>query len=49
MLTLIYLKKKGLDAIGDKFDELRTVFTFSLEEEKELVNLRAVVKDQAFL
>ena len=42
------LKKKGLDAIGDKFDELHEqLFTFSLEEEKELVNLRAVVKDQA--
>ena len=42
------LKKKGLDAIGDKFDELHEqLFTFSLDEEKELVNLRAVVKDQA--
>jgi len=42
------LKKKGLDAIGDKFDELhKQLFTFSLDEEKELVNLRAVVKDQA--
>ena len=37
-----------MDAIGDKFDELHEqLFTFSLEEEKELVNLRAVVKDQA--
>ena len=42
------LKKNGLDAIGNKFDELHEqLFTFSLEEEKELVNLRAVVKDQA--
>jgi len=42
------LKKKGLGAIGDKFDELHEqLFTFSLDEEKELVNLRAVVKDQA--
>ncbi len=38
------LKKKGLDAIGDKFDELHEqLFTFSLDEEKELVNLRAAL------
>ena len=42
------LKKKGLDAIGDKFDiQHEQLFTFSLEAEKELVNLRAVVKDKA--
>jgi len=42
------LKKRGLDAIGEKFDDLHEqLFTFSLEEEKELVNLRAVVKDKA--
>jgi len=42
------LKKKGLDAIGGKFDDLHEqLFTFSLDEEKELVNLRAVVKDKA--
>ena len=42
------LKKRGLDAIGGKFDELHEqLFTFSLDEEKELVNLRAVVKDKA--
>jgi N-methylhydantoinase A len=42
------LKKKGLNAIGDKFDEQHEqLFTFSLDAEKELVNLRAVVKDKA--
>jgi N-methylhydantoinase A len=42
------LKKKGLNAIGEKFDVLHEqLFTFSLDEEKELVNLRAIVKDQA--
>ena len=42
------LKKKGLDAIGDKFDvQHEQLFTFSLDAEKELVNLRAVVKDKA--
>ncbi len=39
------LKKKGLDAIGAQFDEMhRQLFTFALEEEKELVNLRAVAQ-----
>ncbi|MEJ2483270.1 MAG: hydantoinase/oxoprolinase family protein, partial [Gemmatimonadota bacterium] len=38
------VRKKGLGAIGDQFDEMhRQLFTFALEEEKELVNLRAVV------
>ena len=42
------LKKKGLSAIGDKFDvQHEQLFTFSLDAEKELVNLRAVVKDKA--
>ena len=42
------LKKKGLDVIGDKFDiQHEQLFTFSLDAEKELVNLRAVVKDKA--
>ncbi|MBC8226990.1 MAG: hydantoinase/oxoprolinase family protein [Gammaproteobacteria bacterium] len=42
------LKKKGLNAIGDKFDvQHEQLFTFSLDAEKELVNLRAVVKDKA--
>ncbi|WP_405220621.1 hydantoinase/oxoprolinase family protein [Lentisalinibacter sediminis] len=42
------IKKKGLDAIGDQFDEMhRQLFTFALDEEKELVNLRAVVNGKA--
>ena len=42
------IKKKGLDAIGDQFDEMhRQLFTFALEEEKEPVNLRAVVNGKA--
>ena len=42
------LKKKGLSAIGDKFDvQHEQLFTFSLDAEQELVNLRAVVKDKA--
>ena len=37
------LKRKGLDLIGDDFDERhRQLFTFALENDKELVNLRAV-------
>ncbi len=40
--------RKGLDAVGDQFDEMhRQLFTFALEEEKELVNLRAVVQGKA--
>ncbi len=42
------IRKKGLDAIGDQFDEMhRQLFTFALEQEKELVNLRAVVNGKA--
>mgnify|MGYP006280212445 FL=1 len=42
------IRKKGLDAIGDQFDEMhRQLFTFALDEEKELVNLRAVVNGKA--
>jgi N-methylhydantoinase A len=37
------LKKKGLDLIGDQFDEMhKQLFTFALDNDKELVNLRAV-------
>ncbi|MEM8547237.1 MAG: hypothetical protein AAGF46_03650, partial [Pseudomonadota bacterium] len=36
-------KKKGLDVIGDPFDEMhRQLFTFALDNDKEIVNLRAV-------
>jgi N-methylhydantoinase A len=39
------LKKQGLKAIGEPFDEMhRQLFTFALDLEKELVNLRAVVQ-----
>ena len=47
MLTVDFelkdLKKKGLDLIGDQFDEMhKQLFTFALDNDKELVNLRAV-------
>ena len=39
------LKKQGLDAVGAPFDEMhRQLFTFALDLEKEVVNLRAVVQ-----
>ena len=39
------LKKKGLDVIGDPFDEMhKQLFTFALDNDKELVNLRAVAQ-----
>jgi N-methylhydantoinase A len=42
------LKKKGLDVIGEPFDEMhRQLFTFALENDKELVNLRAVAQGKA--
>ena len=42
------LKRKGLNAIGNTFDEMHEqLFTFALPAEKELVNLRAVVRDKA--
>ena len=42
------LQKKGLDSIGAEFDEMhRKLFTFSLEADKEIVNLRAVVQGKA--
>ena len=38
----------GLDVIGSKFDDVhRHLFTFALEEDKELVNLRAVAEGKA--
>lgn len=44
-VSLDEVKKKGLDALGGPFDEMhRQLFTFKLEEEKELVNLRAVAQ-----
>ena len=42
------LRRKGLDAIGSTFDEMHEqLFTFALPAEKELVNLRSVVRDKA--
>jgi N-methylhydantoinase A len=39
------LMTNGLDVIGDAFDDMHTqLFTFALEVEKEVVNLRAVVQ-----
>ncbi len=42
------LEKKGLDVIGSRFDEMHSqLFTFALDEDKELVNLRAVAQGKA--
>lgn len=42
------LKRDGLDALGAQFDERHAqLFTFALDVEKELVNLRAVVQGKA--
>ncbi|MBM4196475.1 MAG: hydantoinase/oxoprolinase family protein [Gammaproteobacteria bacterium] len=39
------LDKRGLEVIGERFDEMhKHLFTFALPEEKELVNLRAVAQ-----
>jgi N-methylhydantoinase A len=39
------LRKQGLGAIGDPFDEMhRQLFTFALDADKEIVNLRAVAQ-----
>lgn len=39
------LEKRGLEVIGERFDEMhKHLFTFALPEEKELVNLRAVAQ-----
>ncbi|MEM8982745.1 MAG: hydantoinase/oxoprolinase family protein [Pseudomonadota bacterium] len=43
--SLADLKKKGLDVIGDQFDDMhKQLFTFALDSDKELVNLRAVAQ-----
>jgi N-methylhydantoinase A len=42
------LEKRGLDVIGERFDDMhRQLFTFALPEEKEIVNLRAVAQGKA--
>ena len=44
------LKKNLLSAIADEFDEIhRKLFTFALDADKEIVNLRAVVQGKATL
>lgn len=47
-ISLPALEKEGLDGIGRQFDEMhRQLFTFALEADKELVNLRAVAQGKA--
>ena len=42
------LRSKGMDAVGKPFDdEHEQLFTFALDAEKEVVNLRAVVQGKA--
>lgn len=44
------LESDGLDAIGHQFDDThRQLFTFALDVDKEVVNLRAVVQGKATL
>ncbi len=47
-LELDALKNRGLDAVGERFDAMHEqLFTFALDADKELVNLRAVAQGQA--
>jgi N-methylhydantoinase A len=49
-LDIANLRKNGLDEIGVPFDEIHTqIFTFALDAEKEIVNLRAIVQGKAAL
>ena len=42
------LRAKGLDVIGDQFEEMhKQLFTFALESDKEIVNLRAVAQGRS--
>lgn len=42
------LEREGLEAVGARFDEThRQLFTFALDADKELVNLRAVAQGRA--
>jgi N-methylhydantoinase A len=42
------LEARGLDAIGDQFEDThKQLFTFALDVDKEVVNLRAVVQGKA--
>ena len=47
-LDLDTFKNRGLDAVGERFDATHEqLFTFALDADKELVNLRAVAQGQA--
>lgn len=47
-MSLDSIEEGGLQLVGDKFDEMHTqLYTFALEEDKEIVNLRAVVKGKS--
>jgi N-methylhydantoinase A len=47
-VELATLEAKGLEGVGEVFDEMhRQLFTFALEADKELVNLRAVVQGKS--
>ncbi|MEH6517095.1 MAG: hydantoinase/oxoprolinase family protein [Halioglobus sp.] len=42
------LRSKGLDVIGDQFEDMhKQLFTFALESDKEIVNLRAVAQGRS--
>lgn len=42
------LRSKGLDVIGDQFEQMhKQLFTFALDNDKEIVNLRAVAQGRA--
>ncbi len=42
------LKSKGLSVIGDPFDDMhRQLFTFALDADKEIVNVRAVAQGKS--
>ena len=42
------LKSKGLAVIGDPFDDMhRQLFTFALDADKEIVNVRAVAQGKS--
>ncbi len=49
-LSIEDLERDGLEAVGAKFDEMHTqLYTFALEEDKEIVNLRAIVQGKPVL
>lgn len=49
-LTLEDFARDGLAAVGAKFDDMHTqLYTFALEEDKEIVNLRVIVQGKPVL